>query len=186
MRTVIYTVHEPDPAPVDPIARADATVFVKEGFAWLALITPFLWLLFHRLWWALLGFVIVGVLIAMIPALLTGDPSAGQYPSLLINVIMGFIANDLRRWTLDRNGFVHVATVQGPSREAAEFRYFEAHEAHGADPAPTPAPASAPAPTPGQTAEGRGRWRPQGPAEPARTTGEPAIIGMFPEPEGGR
>ena len=180
MRTVIYTVHEPDPAPVDPIARADATVFVKEGFAWLALIVPFLWLLFHRLWWALLGLVIVAVLIAVIPALVTGDPAAARYPSFLVNIVMGFIANDLRRWTLARRGYVHVATVQGANREAAEFRYFANREADMADSMTPPDPAS------GETAEQRGPWRPQGPAKPPVASSEPAIIGMFPEPEGGR
>lgn len=180
MRTVIYTVHEPEPAPADPIARADATVFVKEGFAWLALIMPFLWLLFHRLWWALLGFMIVGVLIAAIPALVTGDPATGSYPSLLVNVVMGFIANDLRRWTLARRGYAHVATVQGTNREAAEFRYFASWEADTAGPAPAATPAVS------ETADSPGPWRPQGPAKPPAASDEPAIIGMFPEPEGSR
>ena len=180
MRTVIYTVHEPDPAPVDPIARADATVFVKEGFAWLALIMPFLWLLFHRLWWALLGFVIIGVLIAMIPTLVGGNLAMGSYPSLLVNVVMGFIANDLRRWTLARRGFVQVATVQGANREAAEFRYFASLETDTSHSVPTALPASS------ETADRPGPWRSQGPAKSPMASGDPAIIGMFPEPEGGR
>ena len=180
MRTVIYTVYEPDPAPVDPIARADATVFVKEGFAWLALIVPFLWLLFHRLWWALLGFVIVGVLIAMIPTLVGSNLALGSYPSLLVNVVMGFIANDLRRWTLARRGYVHVATVQGANREVAEFRYFASSETDISDSVLTAVPASS------ETADRPGPWRSQGPAKPPVASGDPAIIGMFPEPEGRR
>ena len=153
---------------------------MKEGFAWLALITPTLWVLYHRLWWVLLGLICVGVLIAIIPALVTGDTAAATYSSLLVNLIMGFVANDLRRWTLARRGFVEVATVQAANRDAAEFRYFSNWDAGPILPQPVSAPPSA------KPTEQPGPWRPQGPAKPPATSDDPAVIGMFPEPEGGR
>ena len=56
MRT--YTIHErPDP-PADRVDRAESLVFVKDGFSWVAALFAPLWLLVHRLWWPLLGYIV--------------------------------------------------------------------------------------------------------------------------------
>ena len=54
---VTYTVHERNGGSGTLAERADAIVFVKEGFAWAALVFPILWLLYHRMWLVLAGFV---------------------------------------------------------------------------------------------------------------------------------
>ena len=54
-----FTVHEPPDPPADRIDRAEKLVFVKDGFSWAAALFGPLWMIFHRLWWALLGFVLI-------------------------------------------------------------------------------------------------------------------------------
>ena len=57
MRT--YTIHEqPDPA-ADRIDRAERLVFVKDGFSWAAALFAPIWLIVHRLWWPLVGYVAI-------------------------------------------------------------------------------------------------------------------------------
>ena len=57
MAMLTFTVHEPPNPPADRIERADKLVFVKDGFSWMAALFAPLWMLVHRLWWALLGYV---------------------------------------------------------------------------------------------------------------------------------
>ena len=54
-----FTVHEPPDPPADRIDRAEKLVFIKDGFSWIAAVFGPLWMIFHRLWWALLGFLLV-------------------------------------------------------------------------------------------------------------------------------
>jgi Protein of unknown function (DUF2628) len=59
----IYTVHEPTGA-LDPVERGDGTRFVREGFnVWAFLFGP-LFLLWHRLWLALAGWLLLAALVA--------------------------------------------------------------------------------------------------------------------------
>ena len=44
--------------------------------------------------------------------------------SLAINIIMGFEANDLLRWTYARRGYEEVGLVQGDDLDEAEIRFF--------------------------------------------------------------
>ena len=56
---VTYTVHERSDETGNITDRADKVLFVKEGFGWVALLFPVLWLLYHRLWLVLAGFIAV-------------------------------------------------------------------------------------------------------------------------------
>ena len=56
----VYTVHEPPPKrtrPRDP----ERFVFVRDGFSFWAFLLAPLWLLWHRLWLVLLGYIGVSV-----------------------------------------------------------------------------------------------------------------------------
>ena len=55
-----FTVHEPPNPPADRVDRAEGLVFIKDGFSWFAALFAPLWLLVHRLWWPLLGYVLAG------------------------------------------------------------------------------------------------------------------------------
>lgn len=118
--------HEPLPASRDLAERAERLTFVKDGIAWLALLFPVLWLLFHRMWLVLLGFIaVVAVFSFCAGALGLGDAAAGVL-SVALSIVLALEANELRRWTLHRRGYTELGTVTGRSRDECEFRFLAA------------------------------------------------------------
>ncbi len=148
-----FTVMEPPPSG-NAARDADRVVFVREGFSWIALFVPALWLLFTRQWLALIACVALEIALGVFGARVSDD--AGAVLSLAVNIVIAFEAPGLLRWQLARRGFREVAVLEAPGRLAAEQRYFSARPA-------APAPA---------------RRR----AVPLPEAGEP-VLGLFPRPE---
>jgi hypothetical protein len=124
MRT--YTIHErPDPA-ADRVDRAEALVFVKDGFSWAAALFAPLWLIVHRLWWPLLGYVILSAVLQVPQLLFTFDQRWLGLAALALNVLVGLEADSLRRWGLERLGWHTVGTVTGKTAAECERRFFDA------------------------------------------------------------
>ena len=124
MRT--YTIHErPDPA-ADRVDRAEALVFVKDGFSWAAALFAPLWLIVHRLWWPLLGYVVLSAALQLPQLLFTFDQRWLGLAALALNVLVGFEADSLRRWGLERRGWHTVGTVTGRTAAECERRFFDA------------------------------------------------------------
>src|SRR5262245_10693086 len=97
-----YTVHEPPHPPADRIDRGESLVFVKDGFGWSAALFAPIWLLVHRLWWPLLGYVVLSGLSEGVQLL---APSLGGWMTLAIvalHLLVGFEAGTLRGWGLER------------------------------------------------------------------------------------
>jgi hypothetical protein len=123
MRT--YTIHErPDPA-ADRVDRAEALVFVKDGFSWTAALFAPLWLLVHRLWWPLLGYAIISGAFQLPQLLFTFDQRWLGLAAFAVNVLIGFEADTLRRWGLERRGWHTVGTVSGRTTAECERRFFD-------------------------------------------------------------
>lgn len=120
-----HTVYEaPNPA-ADRIDRADNLAFVRDGFIWsAALFTP-VWLLLHRLWWALLAYVVLVAGLHMAGSALKFDQQWIGLASLGLNLIVGFEAEGLRRWALERRGWTNVGTATGSDLVECERRFFE-------------------------------------------------------------
>ena len=117
----LYTVHilpgDPDPG--------SSIVLVKEGFCWPAFMLSPLWALWHRLW--LVAAILVGAG-ATVPAaayLLRPDPISHGAAALGVAVLIGFFANDLRRWTLERRGYRLDKVVSGADPDDALGRYLD-------------------------------------------------------------
>jgi hypothetical protein len=124
MRT--YTIHEqPDPA-ADRVDRAEALVFIKDGFTWAAALFAPIWLLVHRLWWPLLGYVVIGGAFQLVQMLLAFDHRWLGLAAFTLNVLIGFEADTLRRWGLERRGWHTVGTVTGKTVAECERRFFDA------------------------------------------------------------
>ena len=124
MRT--YTVHErPDPA-ADRVDRAEALVFVRDGFSWAAALLAPLWLIAHRLWWPLLGYVVVNAALQLVQLAATFDQRWLGLAAFALNVLVGFEADTLRRWGLERRGWHTVGTVSGKTATECERRFFDA------------------------------------------------------------
>ncbi|NLH81597.1 MAG: DUF2628 domain-containing protein [Phyllobacteriaceae bacterium] len=116
-----FTVHAPA-GDVVAAARDDLLVFVPEKASFAAFLVPMLWAPWRRLWEVFLGSLVVTVAIQVIGARL--DPRLGAILSLAFAVWFALVANDLRRWTLERRGHRLVAVVEADDVEAAEARFL--------------------------------------------------------------
>lgn len=130
----IYTVLEP----VDGRDVEGRTVFVKDGFSWPALFLAVPWLLVHRLWLVLIGYVATVAGLSLALAAIGADHPAAPIAWLLFAVAFALSANGLRRWTLQRCGFRLAAVSGGRDLEEAERRHFERWTAARRGSAPAP------------------------------------------------
>lgn len=135
----IFTVHRPPDA--DGHDGAERTVFIRERMSWLALIFGPLWILWHRLW---LVFVLWALAVGTIVAVdLLASPIAATILAVLFALWFALVANDARRWTLERNGWTLAGIVHADDADDAERHYFarlaarEAPRARGQAPVET-------------------------------------------------
>jgi Protein of unknown function (DUF2628) len=164
----VYMVLEPPRVDGDVVRRAERIVFVRDRFAWGAFLLGPLWLLWRRLWLALIGYIVVVGLVMVALRLAGAGPNWRTLAGVLIGLLLGFEAANLRRWTLARRGWRDLGIVIGDDREAAERRFFDGYTERAAERGETVAPAAPYAPPP---------VRP-GPA------GD--VIGLFPQPGANR
>lgn len=122
---VTFTVHEPSTPAPDRMDRAESLVFVKEGFTWSAAIFTPIWMIVHRLWWPLVGYVIAIAALEGIRLLAIVPPAWPSLLSLALHVLVGFEADTLRRWKLDRLGWTMLGSVSGKNAAECERRFFD-------------------------------------------------------------
>jgi hypothetical protein len=120
-----YTVHEPPNPASDRIDRAEGLVFVRDGFSWTAALFAPVWLIVHRLWWPLLGYVVLSGSIEFLRLATALDTGWTTLAVVGLHLLIGFEADALRRWTLDRRGWRTVGSVTGRSAEECERRFFD-------------------------------------------------------------
>ena len=58
MSDLSFTIFEPLEPQEDLVARADALVFVKDGFSFWAMVGSVFWMIYHHLWLPLIGFLL--------------------------------------------------------------------------------------------------------------------------------
>ncbi len=95
-------------------------VLVREGFSWGALIFGPLWLLAHRAWIA--GVLALCAVVAI--QLLAPRPLVGVL-TLALAWLIGLFGQDLRRWSLARDGFLLVHVVAAPDEDSALARLLD-------------------------------------------------------------
>jgi hypothetical protein len=120
-----FTVHEPPNPPADRVDRAESLVFVKDGFSWLAALFAPLWLLAHRLWWPLLAFMLLAGGLQLVKQTMGVDQRWVGLAMLAVNLLIGFEADSLRRWSLERRGWRMLGSVSGKTAADCERRFFE-------------------------------------------------------------
>lgn len=117
----LYTVHilpgDPDPG--------ETIVLVEEGFCWPAFLLSPLWALWHRLWLVAAILLGAGAIVPAAAYLLGPDPLSHGAASLGVAVLIGYFANDLRRWTLERRGYRLDKVVSGADPDDALGRYLD-------------------------------------------------------------
>jgi Protein of unknown function (DUF2628) len=155
----VYTVHEPPRRNDDTLAHTDRFAFVRDGFSWPAFLFAPLWMARHRLWLALIVYLLVVFALGAATRVL-GVGDWVLVIGLLVALLVGFEASTLRRYGLARLGWKILGVVVGDDLESAERRFFDAWVV-GRVPRPAPTPPAS------------------GPAAPVPSG---PIIGLFPEP----
>jgi len=166
-----YTIHAPPPKSGSNARDPERFVFVRDGFHFWAFALAPLWLLLHRLWLALVFYVIGYGLIGAGLAMLRATVSAQFFVGLLIAVLMGLEAPSIWRWTLARRRWTTLGYLVADNAEMAERRFFSQWTQRATD---TSSPSET-SPEPGYSVPTR--------------RGAPSashVIGLFPEPGGQR
>src|ERR1700722_16562957 len=149
----VYTVHEPPLRAGGAATDVERFAFVRDGFSWWAFLFAPLWMLRHRMWLVLLGYVAVAGAIE-IPVRMSGGPVlATSLIGILLGLLVGLEAGTLRRFTLGRRGWKNLGVVSGDYREDPERRLFGSWLQRKCSPSNGP-----PAPMPG-AASAAATWR---------------------------
>ena len=166
----VYTVHAPL-AGRDGSAAADRFVFVRDGFHLWAAVFGALWFLVHRLWLALVAYLVVMTLATVGVAMLPIGNDIRTLILVMVALLVGFEAASLWRWTLSRGRWRQIDVVVARNRHDAEHRFFERWMAGGA------------AATDSRAGD-RGGAAPPKTFGPTGGAGE--IMGLFPQPGSSR
>jgi len=139
----VYTVHEPPPkSGGKSVPEPERFVFVRDGFSFWALLLGPLWMLRHRMWLVLLGYMALAAALSVVLHL-HASGKIGLMVWGLIALLIGFEAGTLRRFTLRRRGYRNIGIVVGDDLELAERRFFDAWVRKDSTAAPPPGGAPA-------------------------------------------
>jgi hypothetical protein len=161
------------------MVATDRFVFVRDGFHFWAFILGFVWLAWHRLWLALIGWIV------MIAAIDFGMMALGAgrmtvfAANVLIALLLGFEAASLQRWTFSRRNWRQLDIVVADDEESAERRFFDRWTAKQRALSNDQVAVDRGGPPPTRDVPGQPFSKP--PPLP-----QSEIIGLFPEPGGQR
>ena len=120
-KTHIYTVHI-NPEYSHAVEKA---VFIREGFDFIAFIFGAFWALYHRMWLEALCIAVPVVLLGAADKQNWLDDASIAVLNLALSFIIGLWANDLRRASLSRRGYIMSDVVVSDGELSAQQRYFE-------------------------------------------------------------
>jgi hypothetical protein len=118
-----YLVFEPA-AGGRSLEAADRILFVREKFSWTALIFAPLWLLWHRLWLGLLGWLVAVIIIGLVAWVLMLDQTTASIAGFIPSLVVALEGTELRRMKLQRRGYRYAGVVVAQDLEDAERRFF--------------------------------------------------------------
>jgi hypothetical protein len=123
---ITFTVHEEPEPRIDILERGERLEFVREGFSLLtAYLAPF-WLLANRLWLVFAGYLGVVGLLGLAAWLGIIGQNGLSLGVMALHLVIGYEADQLKRWNLDRQGWTELGTVTGRNREECERRFLDA------------------------------------------------------------
>jgi hypothetical protein len=125
-RVAAFTVHEPPATGGTRLEQADRLLFVRDGFSWRAALFSPLYLIVRGEWLALAAYAGAGILALAVLNLVGASADWYGWTWLLLNVVTGFEASEIKRWSLGRAGWRELASVSGRGLEEAERRFYEA------------------------------------------------------------
>ena len=155
----VYTVHEPPLKRFEQASDPERFDFVRDGFSFSAFVFGPLWMLWHRMWLVLLGYVGVSAALELLFSLLGTTAAPRLVAGFLLAVLVGIESATLRRFTLGRRRWTNLGVIVADDLEAAERRFFDVWVKSGGA-------------APRTTSESQSRQ-----LMPA-----PDVIGLFPQP----
>jgi hypothetical protein len=174
----VYTVYAPVTHSADYRAT-DRFAFIRDGFHVWAALLGVVWLAWHRLWLALLGWIVVMAAIDVGMVKLGVGGGTIFLVDMLLALLLGFEAASLKRWTLSRRNWRQLDIVVADDEETAEHRFFDRWTAKQRALSNDQAAVDRGAPPPTRDIPGQPFSRP-----PPLPRNE--IIGLFPEPGASR
>jgi hypothetical protein len=120
----VYTVHAPVTENVD-FRATDRFTFVRDGFHVWAALFGLVWLAWHRLWLALIGWIVLMIVVDVAMVRLGVGAAAIFLVDGLLALLLGLEAASLERWTLSRRKWRQLDIVVADDEEAAERRFFD-------------------------------------------------------------
>jgi hypothetical protein len=174
----VYTVHAPTADGAD-LRATDRFAFVRDGFHVWAALLGVVWLAWHRLWLALIGWIVLMAVVDVAMVRLRIGGGTILLADILLALLLGFEAASLKRWTLSRRHWRQLDIVVADDEEAAERRFFDRWTAKQRLLSNDQVAVDRGAPPPTRDIPGQPFSKP-----PPLPQGE--IIGLFPEPGGPR
>ena len=163
----IYTVHQPPLRKQETAPDPERFVFVRDGFSFWAFLLGPLWMLRHRMWLVLLGYIALMAAAQIAMSFLRVSTASAFFAGFLLALLIGLESGTLRRFTLGWRGWQPVGTVVGSDRDQIERRFFSAW-ARGETVSPVPAASAKPSAAPV--------------SPPHSPTAAPEVVGLFPQP----
>ncbi|GIK82777.1 MAG: hypothetical protein BroJett024_38820 [Alphaproteobacteria bacterium] len=131
-----FTVHLPPDGGAGS-DRAQEARFISEAPSLLALVFPALWLLFNRLWYGLLLYLLIAAALAVLSRTLMS--AAPAVLSLLPALYLFLEGRQLVRARLERAGWRLAGVVEAGDVDEAEARWFAMHPPAPRQPSSPPA-----------------------------------------------
>lgn len=160
-----FAVFEPPSRKRSLVGHTDGYIFLRDRFNLVAFIFGPFWMIWRRLW------LVLAVYLILIAATEYGLRRFGTSLPVrlavfsLISFLVGLEATSLRRWTLIRRGWRDCGIVIADDLDLAERRFFDAKLETKSTIKAMPVPPAVYLPPSG---------------------GGPDVLGLFPEPRGGR
>lgn len=120
----VYTVHAPTMGN-SAVAMTEKFTFVRDGFHFWAALLSVVWLAWHRLWLALVSWIVLMTAVGVAMAWLGAGSGMIFLVNVLFALLLGFEAASLERWTLSRRDWQLFDIVVAADEEAAERRFFD-------------------------------------------------------------
>jgi hypothetical protein len=109
--------------PGGPAKDHRSTMILPDGFSWTALLFPWIWLIWHRLWTAgIVIFLLHGAAIALIA--MPGFALAGVLLGLATSLLVALEGRNHYGNSLIRRGWVLERVISAPDLQTAENIYF--------------------------------------------------------------
>jgi len=98
-------------------------IFIEDGFSLRAMIFNFLWFLYYSLWIELLVFIVLQCVLSLVDTYLGYKIYLAL--QLFIYLAIGFFANQIRAYSLERQGYKFRDIIIAKNEEKAKLKFYK-------------------------------------------------------------